>query len=162
MIVRNPFTATIDRTYRGAVVSLGQLATDPRTILTHLHGLAVAIYDAQRRAQTNPAVEIQNVRNLLAQFQVTAQRFLEASEAADPTQLGALDRFILATGTWVEQSMQALPGVVSAIPRTLVDAIGITGWSVVKNVVPLVLLAALVFYGVQSAEKTRTYTRYVA
>jgi hypothetical protein len=58
--------------------------------------------------------------------------------------------------------MQALPGVVSAIPRTLVDAIGITGWSVVKNVVPLVLLAALVFYGVQSAETTRTYKRYVA
>jgi hypothetical protein len=162
MIVRNPFTATVDRTYRGAAVSLGQLATDPRVILEHLHGLAVAIYDAQRRAQTNPVIEVQNVRNLLAQFQVTAQRFLAASEAADPTQLGALDRFILATGTWIEQSMKALPGVVSAIPRTLVDAIGITGWSVVKNVVPLVLLAALVFYGVQSAEKTRTYTRYVA
>ena len=157
--VRSPFTTEL---IRPGTVGLGQVATDPRVILSQLHGLAVAIYDAQQRARTNPTVEVQNVRNLLAQFKDTAARFLAASEATDPTQLGALDRFILATGTWIERSTAALPGAVSAIPRAFVDAIGGTAWSVVKNLLPFILLGAVLVWGLQSAERTRTYKRYVA
>lgn len=159
MMIRSPFTSAL---IRPGTVGLGQIATDPRVLLSHLHGLAVAIYQAQQRAHTNPAVEIQNVRNLLAQFQDTARRFLAASEAADPTELGAIDRFVLATGHWIEGSIRALPGAVSAIPRALVDAVGGTAWGVVRNLLPFVAIGAVLFWGLQSAERTRTYRRYVA
>lgn len=166
-IIRSPWTTEIGP-YRGA--ALGALATDPQVILRQLHGLAIAIYQAQQRAAQNPGVEVTNVRNLLAQFQVVARRFLEASEGADPTKLGALDRFVLATGTWIEQSVQVLPRALSAIPRAFVDAIGestgAVGWATLRALVPFALLGVLLFAGargaVREAEKTRTYRRYVA
>lgn len=168
--VRDPWTTDVISPYMGTdvispyvgMVGLGQLATDPRAILAHLHGLAVAIYDAQQRARTNPAVELQNVRNLLEQFQVVRQRFLQVSEAADPTQLGVVDRFILAVGEWIERSAQALPQAVSAIPRALVDAIGQTGWVAVKAVVPFLVIGFGLLYFVMQAERSRTVRRYVA
>lgn len=167
MIVRNPWTTEPFQS-GGPWNSLGAVpgATD-RALLTELHALALSIYQATQdvlAAQVRGDFDYvqrrtQDVRRLRDIFQATSQQFT----ASDPYALGAIDRFILGTGTWIEQAVRALPGAIAALPIALVDGLGRVagkaGWTVLGVSVPVILLALAAIYVVTQAEKTGTGRR---
>lgn len=148
-----------------SVVYLGQSITDPTQWREQLHALALSIYQAQRRAEAARAqgneagvtIELTNVANLREAFRDVADRMLAAMEQVDPTTLGAVDRIILASGTWVEQFRDALPGAVAALPNAVLEAAGeIAGTTVTKLLVPVLLGGALLLLFVRQAERSPT------
>jgi hypothetical protein len=102
---------------------------------------------------------IQDVQRLRNMFQQTAQQF----RGNDPVSLTAIDRFILATGTWIEQAVKALPGAIAALPSAIVDgfgqATGQAGVSVLKAILPWVGIGVVVLWLVNRAEGTATGRR---
>lgn len=167
MIVRNPWT-TEPFPSGGPWNSLGAVpGASDRALLTELHALALSIYQATQdvlAAQARGDVSyvqarIQDVRRLRDIFATTSAQFT----AKDPYALGAIDRFILGTGTWIEQSLRALPGAIAALPIALVDGLGrvagSAGVSVLGGILPWVGLGLVVIWLVGKAEKTGTGRR---
>lgn len=106
---------------------LGEIAPEAR-IQKELHALAVAIYAAQQ------ARDVERVISLRQQFVVKA-REMAALGGGDLTWL---DRFILTTGTWIEQSVKALPAAIAALPAGV-------GVGLIKAALPY----ALLYFGVR-------------
>lgn len=175
MFIRDAFTAAmvpqrLDQTL-GAVAAS---TTDARFWYSQLHAVALAIYQAQRRAESAKAAgaldlarsEVENVTNLRRSFQDVNAKFHAAMEVQDPTAADAVDRIILATGTWVEGFMQALPGGLAAVPNAVLDAAGIIGMRAGVNAlaisVPLVGLGLLALWLLARAEKSPTVRGAVA
>jgi hypothetical protein len=160
VFIRDPWS-TETWQQRGPVV-INALSGDPvgtpdQVMLQQLHALAVAIYQAQqdaKAAQERGDIQyatnrIQEVARLRDQFQVLAHQFVGVDA------LGGVDAFILKTGTWVEQSMKALPGALAAIPSAF-------GQATFMALLPWVGAGLLVLWFLGRAEKSRTFSKYVA
>ena len=141
-----------------------------QVLLRQLHALALSLYQAQqdvRAAQARgdagyAAKRLEDVQRLRDLFQQTATQF----RSNDAELLGAVDRFILAAGNWIEQSVGHLPGAVAAIPNAILDGIGKMGermgTTALKVAVPFLVLGGLVLWFLSYAEKSRTVRRLVA
>lgn len=140
------------------------LALSDQALLRQLHGLALTIYQAQQdvlAAQARGDVayvgaRLQDLRRLRDLFADTARRF----QANDPAVLGALDRFILGAGTWIEQSVDALPGAIAAIPNAILKALGDianeAGKQATGAILPWLIGGSLVLVFLFYAEKSST------
>lgn len=167
MIVRNPWTAAMFQS-GGPWNTLGAVpgATD-RALLTELHALALTIYQATQdvlAAQARGDVvyvqrRIQDVERMRGIFQATSEQFA----GNDSYALGAIDRFILGTGTWVAAALRALPGAIAALPIAIVQGVGkvagVTGAVTFGALLPWVGAGLLVIWLVTKAEKTGTGRR---
>lgn len=92
--------------------SLGDTPSDGgAALLQQLHQIALQINAAKAAGDT------QQVTDLLAQFQQVASDYRAAGDPAD--QLTTFDQFVLDTGNWVQQSVNALPGAISALPSAI-------------------------------------------
>lgn len=78
-------------------------------LVKQMHALAIAIYDARQRGDK------QTVALLLDRFKALADEY-RARGAGD---LSGTDRFILATGQWIEDSVTAIPSAISALPKAV-------------------------------------------
>jgi hypothetical protein len=104
------------------------LESDPKKLLTELHATAIAINQAMARN------DVASVRAMRAHFQDVANRYTSLGAAADASEFSWLDNFLLSTGSWVERSLAALPGAISALPQAI-------GEGLLKAAVPFALLA---------------------
>lgn len=164
MFIRDPYTT---ETYQQAgpyTSYIGSTPAEDQAALKTLHALALSIYQAQQdvlAAQGRGDVayvqkrlqDVSTLRNLLAQ---KSAQFVTSDTGA----LGALDRFILGTGTWVEQSLKALPGAIAFIPKAIIDALAdIAQHAGIKAIgvsIPLFLLGGALLYFIFQAEKSST------
>lgn len=145
------------------------LAGDPPTktdpvLARQLHGLALAIYQAQQDILAAQArkdtgyvqarlVDLGNLRTLFAQTAAQLQ-------ANDPELLTAMDRFIVSAGGWIDQAVGALPGAIAAIPNALIDALQkiltkLEG-SAIQLTLPLLALGGILIFFLLQAEKSST------
>lgn len=140
-----------------------------QVLLRQLHALALSLYQAQqdvRAAQGRGDVayatkRLEDVQRLRDLFQQTAAQF----RSNDPELLTAMDRFILATANWIDQSLGALPNAVAAIPNAVVDGIGKMGvklgMTAFQVSIPLLALGGLALWFLLRAEKSRIVRRLV-
>lgn len=98
-------------------------------LVQQLHALALAISQAKQRG------DVQGVQNLLPSFQALADEYRERG----PIGVSPFDKFLLATGEWVQQTLNALPNAVAAVPLAI-------GQGLLKAAVPFALLAGGLLY----------------
>jgi len=173
VFVRDPWT-TLTVPQSGPVNTLsGEPAGNDQALLRQLHALALAIYQAQQdiraaqgRGDASYArarlLDLQRLRDL---FQQTAAQF----HSNDMELMSGIDRFILAAGTWIEQSMASLPGTLAAIPNAVIDGVGLIGRKVGEQggtillgaSVPILLVGGMLVWFLLQAEKSRTVRRLV-
>jgi len=170
MFIRDPWS-TETWQQAGPVNALSGVsdATD-QVLLQRLHALALSLYQAQqdvRNAQARGDIgyagkRLEDVQRLRDLFQQTAAQF----QSNDADLLGAVDQFILAAGTWIEQSVGHLPDAVAAIPNAIVEGIGKMGaklgTTALQVAVPFLVLGGLALWFLSYAEKSRTVRRLVA
>lgn len=107
---------------------LGQITeTDPTKLVRELHATAIAINQAKARK------DIAGVQNLMQHFRDVADQYISLGAQADAAEFSWLDKFILATGTWIEDSIKALPGAIAAVPSAI-------GEGIIKASFPFILL----------------------
>lgn len=94
-------------------------------LVQQMHALATAIYQAKQRNDKADAA------NLLSQFQELANEY-RARGAADIT---PFDNFVLATGRWIESSVDAIPSALAALPAAV-------GGGLIRAAIPYALLFA--------------------
>jgi hypothetical protein len=94
-------------------------------LVQQMHAIATAIYQAKQR---NDKVD---AANLLTKFQELANEY-RARGASDLT---PFDNFVLATGAWIEQSVDAIPNALAALPVAV-------GSGLIKAAIPFALLYA--------------------
>jgi len=174
MFVRDAYTAEMVPGGASNLLAGDTSSSDPRFWYSQLHALALAIYQAQRRAEAAKAsgaldlarAEVSNVVNLRRSFQDVNGKFQAAMEVNDPTAMTAVDNIVLKTGTWVERFMDALPGALAAIPNAVLDSAGIIGARAGMNALaislPLVGLGVLALWFLSRAEKSATVRKVVA
>jgi hypothetical protein len=75
-------------------------------LVQQMHAIATAIYQAKLRGDKTDAA------NLLSQFQELANEY-RSRGASDMT---PFDNFVLATGQWIQQSVDAIPNALAALP----------------------------------------------
>jgi len=152
--------------------TLGDAASDAQDqiLMRQLHAIALTIYQAQQdilaaQARGDTAyvrARLQDLQRMRGFFETTAAQL----RGNDPLALSSVERFILAAGTWIDNSVRALPGAIAAIPNALISAIGDigshAGSSLLGAALPWLAVGALVLFAVTKAERTRTYRRYVA
>lgn len=103
------------------------LADDPARdafLVQQMHALAVSIYQARQRNDRA------GVQNLLEVFKKLADEY--QSRGGDIT---GTDRFVLAVGDWVENSIDAIPSAIAALPKAI-------GFGLLGAAVPFVLIFA--------------------
>jgi hypothetical protein len=98
-------------------------------MVQQLHSLALQINTAK---QANNVPEVQR---LLSQFRVLADHYREVG----PIGVSPFDTFLLATQDWVQQSLNALPNAVAAVPLAI-------GQGLLKAAIPFAVLAAGALY----------------
>lgn len=128
--------------------SFGLGSTTDQDLLKQLHALAVSIYAAQQEAvqlsrSGQPELARKRVLDVSAlrdQFQAVAEAFRKNDPSG--TQLSWIESGLLSLGTWIEQSLAALPGAIAALPKAI-------GEGLAMGAVPWVLLGlgALYFLG---------------
>lgn len=173
MFIRDPWTTTTVQ-QAGPVATLsGEPAVSDQVLLRQLHALAQSIYQAQQdiraaqqRGDTSYAqARLVDLRRLRDLFQQKAAAF----HSNDVELMGGIDRFILAAGTWIEQSMASLPGAIAAIPNAIVDGVGLIGRKVGEQggsvllgaSVPVILVGGMLVWFLLQAERSRTVRRLV-
>lgn len=102
-----PHSLTQPTHYLGETVNVtGDVDT---FLVRQMHALAIAIYDAKQRNDKT------TVAALLERFKALADEY-RARGAGDMT---GTDRFILATGQWIEGVVTAIPSAISALPKAV-------------------------------------------
>ena len=92
-------------------------------LVRQMHALAIAIYDAKQRGDKT------TVAALLSRFEALADEY-RARGTAD---FSGTDRFILATGQWIEDTVTAIPSAISALPKAV-------GSGLIQAAIPFALL----------------------
>lgn len=92
-------------------------------LVRQMHAIAVAIYQAKQRGDKADAA------NLLTQFQELADEY-RARGASDMT---PFDNFVLATGQWISDSVDAIPSALAALPTAV-------GSGLIQAAIPFALL----------------------
>jgi hypothetical protein len=182
MFMRDPFTANLMPGGTAWIApGLGDYAADEAEwsrLLKQLHGAALSIVqgtqDAARWSQQGMTGEAQmsleQVRTMRGVFASILERMRPVAERLGNVDLSPFDRFLFGVGTWIEQSVNALPRAIAALPNAVLDALADflkhAGEQAVGAILPWLLGAGLVFAvilgGVKHAERTRTYRHYVA
>lgn len=98
-------------------------------LVQQMHALADAIYQARQRGDKA------TVGALLERFTSLAEQY----RARGDSDLSGTDRFILATGKWIEDSVTALPSAISALPVAV-------GKGLIIAALPYVLLYGAFLY----------------
>lgn len=94
-------------------------------LVREMHRISQLIYNAK---QANNVPEVQR---LLAEFQPLADEYRERGAIG----VSPFDKFILTTGEWVQQTVNAVPGVISGI-----------GVGAIKSLWPFALIGAAILY----------------
>lgn len=104
---------------------MATLATerDDAWYVRNLHALAIAIYQAKQR---NDKIGVQN---LLQRFRMLADEY----ESRGDSDMTAFDNFILATGDWIETSVDKIPQAIAALPYAV-------GAGLIQGALPWALL----------------------
>lgn len=92
-------------------------------LVQQMHALATAIYQARQRGDKADAA------SLLERFRALADEYRSHGSG----DLTGTDRFILATGQWIQDSVTALPSAISALPVAV-------GSGIFRAALPFVLL----------------------
>jgi hypothetical protein len=149
------------------------LASEERVLYQQLHALAVAIYQVQQRITAEIAAgdlrtaagELDALQELRRLFGDVAARFRAVGAANDPLTLGAVDRFILAAGQYLESAVNALPGAIVAIPGAILEGIGRlaakAGWELGRVLIPVTIVSLGIVGILLAAEKSRIVRRAV-
>ncbi len=108
-------------------VGFGEIVSTPREveIQKQLHALAVAIYQAKQRNDKADAAA------LLVRFQALANELA----SYNTTDLTPFDNFVLATGQWIETSVDAIPRALAALPAAV-------GGGLIQAAIPFAVLFA--------------------
>jgi hypothetical protein len=153
-----------------ATTGLGDYAADEAEwtrLWRRLHGLAQAIAQATGDVTRWSAqgmipearARVEDVRRLRDLFAATLDEMRPIQERLGAGDLSGAERALLGVGTWIEQSVRALPGAIAALPKAVLA--GVT-----EAVTPALLWIGLLGLGlillVGRAERTRTYRRFVA
>lgn len=102
---------------------LGETDTRSDTyLLTQMHALAIAIYQAKQRGDKA------DVEALLQRFNALADEY-----RANGSDMTATDNFILAVGNWIETSVDAIPAAIAALPTAV-------GSGLIKAAIPFAAL----------------------
>lgn len=116
--------------YLGAEVA----TTSRDTLLVReLHALAVAISQAKDRNDTIGA------QRLLDRFRVVAEEY----RSRGATDLNAVDRLILQTGQWIQDSTSAAGGLIRDTARLVGETVGAVAGAVTKPLLPALWPIAL-------------------
>lgn len=131
------------------------MAATDQVLMQRLHGLALALYQAQQdvraasqRGDQDYALDrMQDVKNLRDLFARTADEF----RANDPagTQISGFDRFLLGVDQWITAAIAALPGAIAAIPRAI-------GSGLLGAALPWLLGGVVIVAFLKYAEGSRT------
>jgi hypothetical protein len=92
-------------------------------LVQQMHAVATSIYQAKQRGDKI------TVSALLDRFKALADEY-RGLGAGD---LSGTDRFILATGQWIEDSVTAIPSALSALPQAV-------GSGLIRAAIPFALL----------------------
>ena len=93
--------------YLGETVNVtGNLDT---FLVQQMHALAESIYQARQRGDKATVIA------LLDRFKDLADEYRARGDA----DLSGTDRFILATGKWIQDSVTVLPSAISALPQAI-------------------------------------------
>jgi hypothetical protein len=142
-----------------------------RAIYQQLHALALAIYQMQQRITaeiaagdlSTAAAEVRQLQELRALFGALAAQFRAEGAANDPLTLTAVDRFIVATGSYLEAVVNAVPGAIVAIPGAILEGIARlaakAGWELGRVFIPVALVALGIVAVLLTAEKSRIVRR---
>lgn len=102
---------------------LGETASEAHTrLIRELHDVAVAINVAKQ------AGDVERVQYLRGRFDVIASEY-RGLDSGD--KLTGFDSFLLATDKWIRDSLNALPGAISAIPAKTFEGVlrGVLPWA---------------------------------
>jgi hypothetical protein len=91
-------------------------------LITQMHALAISIYQARQRNDKA------DVEALLQRFNALADEY--RSTGSDMT---GVDNFILAVGTWIDTSVDAIPNAIAALPTAV-------GTGLIKAAIPFAAL----------------------
>ena len=92
-------------------------------LVQQMHAIAIAIYQAKQRGDKADAA------NLLVKFQQLADEF----RARGTSDMTPFDNFVLATGDWIQTSVDALPAAIAALPTGI-------GKGLIEAAIPFALL----------------------
>lgn len=169
MFVRDPWDTETGQ-QAGPWTALGDVPpAEDQAALRTLHGLALAIYQAQQdvlAAQRRNDVayvrqRVQDVARLRDLFRQKAAAF----ETADASLMGSLEGFMAGVATWVDQAIAAIPGAIQAIPNAVIEGVAGIGRKIategLKLSLPLFLLGGGLLFFLRQAERSRIVRRVV-
>jgi hypothetical protein len=121
------------------------LQTEWQRLRNILHGLAVSI--STEKARGNVA----GVKAMLPYFQSIVAKMNDVNRQLYNAEFTDFDQFIADTGTWIQDTVQALPGAIAAVPAAI-------GKGLLQGVWPFALLFAGYLF-VRSGSNPFTRTR---
>jgi hypothetical protein len=141
-----------------------------QVLVRQLHAIALTIYQAQQdilaaQARGDTAyvqARLQDLQRMRTLFERTAAEY----RGNEPLVLSGIEQFIASAGTWIDNSIKALPGAIAAVPNAILDALekflSRAGQDAFKALLPWLVVGAIVLFALKQAEKTRTYRKVVA
>lgn len=115
----------------GTAVTLNEsgLQAELNRALDQMHRINLSIGEARKRGDTA------TVDTLLAIYKTWLARYKEVAKQLGQADFSAFDRFVLNTGTYVSDAVNALPDAAAALPAAI-------GKGLLKGALPFALLAA--------------------